>query len=306
MSRSVQLASLPMTRALVLGGGGPVGIGWEAGLLVGLRGNGVDVSKSDTVIGTSAGSVVGFTLASGDDLTQAIGDVGAAAGVEEGGPTSVDASEDLELLIAALAEAAAHPEAAEAVRARLGKTALAARTMDEERWLGMFSRFDGAAWPTSFSCTAVDTEDGKFQVWDKRSGVDARAAVASSCAVPGIFPPVTINGRRWMDGGVRDMLNADVAEGHDVVLAVSCTLLEVPEEFGLPALDAVMGATRSQLDRLRDGGSKVEVIVPGAEMLDISGYGLNLMDFSLAVVAYAAGIRQGESEAARLEGFWSS
>lgn len=295
-----------MTRALVLGGGGPVGIGWEAGLLVGLRGNGVDVATSDTIVGTSAGSVVGFTLASGDDLAHAIGDVGAAAEVQGGDTTATDASEDLELLISALAEAAADPEAAEAVRARLGETALAARTISEERWLGMFSRFDGAAWPKGFACTAVDTGDGNFQVWDERSGVDAQAAVASSCAVPGIFPPVTINGRRWMDGGVRDMLNADVAAGHDVVLAVSCTLLEVPEDFGMPALDAVMGATRAQLDRLRYDGSKVEVIVPGAEMLDISGFGLNLMDFTLAAAAYEAGIRQGESEASRLAGFWAS
>jgi NTE family protein len=49
-----------MTRALVLGGGGPVGIGWEAGLLVGLAQSGVDVGAADTIIGTSAGSVVGF------------------------------------------------------------------------------------------------------------------------------------------------------------------------------------------------------------------------------------------------------
>ena len=130
-------------------------------------------------------------------------------------------------------------------------------------------------------------------------------AVASSCAVPGVFPPVTINGRRWMDGGVRDILNADAAAGHDTVLAVSCTLLEIPEEFAMPALDAVMAATRSRLDRLRSDGSKVETIVPAEEMLEISGWGLNLMDFTRAGSAYEAGVRQGEAEAARLGGFWS-
>ena len=61
-----------MTRALVLGGGGPVGIGWEAGLLVGLARNGLDLRKADAVVGTSAGSVVGFTLASGGDLAAAM------------------------------------------------------------------------------------------------------------------------------------------------------------------------------------------------------------------------------------------
>jgi NTE family protein len=295
-----------MTRALVLGGGGPVGIGWEAGLLVGLERGGVEVTKADAVIGTSAGSVVGFTLASGQDLTQATQLVGAAGETQAGDPEAAEASEDLEVLISSLAEAAHDPDAAEAIRSRLGRTALAARTISEDTWLKMFDAFAGVPWPESFACTAVDTSDGRFQVWDRSSGVDVQHAVASSCAVPGIFPPVTINGHRWMDGGVRDMLNADTAAGHDVVLAVSCTLLELPEGFGMPALDAVMGATRAQLDRLRSDGSKVETIVPGDEMLEISGWGMNLMDFSRAAAAYQAGLRQGEAEASRLEGFWQS
>jgi hypothetical protein len=73
----------------------------------------------------------------------------------------------------------------------------------------------------------------------------------------------------------------------------------------MPALNAVMAATRSRLDRLRSDGSKVETIVPAEEMLEISGWGLNLMDFSLAESAYEAGVRQGEAEAARLGGLWS-
>jgi NTE family protein len=295
-----------MTRALVLGGGGPVGIGWEAGLLVGLERGGVEVDQADAVIGTSAGSVVGFTLASGGDLSAATDLVGAAGDMQTGDPEAAEASEDLEMLISALAEAASAPDAAEAVRARLGQTALAARTISEDRWLAMFESFAGADWPESFACTAVDTADGRFQVWDCRSGVSLQLAVASSCAVPGIFPPVTIKEHRWMDGGVRDMLNADVAAGHAVVLAVSCIPLEIPEGFGMPALDAVLGATLAQLDRLRSDGSKVETIVPGDEMLEISGWGLNLMDFTRAAAAYEAGVRQGKAEAARLAGFWAS
>ena len=297
-----------MTRALVLGGGGPVGIGWEAGLLVGLARGGVKVDRADAVIGTSAGSVVGFTLASGSDLSQATTLIGAARQMQSADPSATDAAdaaEDLEQLIATLAEAASNPSEAEPVRAKLGRIALEASTISEESWLSMFGTFAGAKWPDSFACTAVATDDGGFQVWDRSSGVDVQLAVASSCAVPGVFPPVTINGRRWMDGGVRDILNADAAAGHDAVLAVSCTLLEIPEEFAMPALDAVMAATRSRLDRLRSDGSKVETIVPSEEMLEISGWGLNLMDFTRAESAYEAGVRQGEAEAARLGGFWS-
>jgi NTE family protein len=141
-------------------------------------------------------------------------------------------------------------------------------------------------------------------VWDRVAGVDPQLAIASSCAVPGVFPPVTIGDARWMDGGGRDILNADVAAGHGVVLAVSCLLLEIPPEFSTPAFDALLAATRAQIDFLRDGGSAVETIVPGLEMLDVSGAGANLMDFTRAGDAYEAGLRQGKVEAARLADFW--
>jgi NTE family protein len=295
-----------MTRALVLGGGGPVGIGWEAGLLVGLARGGVDPDAADAVIGTSAGSVVGCTLTSGGDLTQATALVGAGEAVAGADPAVAASDQGLEQLMATVAQAAGDPARAEALRAGLGQLALAAATISDDEWLQMFSFFAGISWPDRFSCTAVDVATGRFKVWMAADGVDVQHAVASSCAVPCIFPPVAIAGTRWMDGGVRDMVNADVAAGHETVLAVSCTLLELPPELSMPAFDAVFAATRAQLDRLRDGGSKVETIVPGAEMLEVSGWGLELMNFERTTAAYEAGVRQGEEEAARLSGFWTT
>jgi NTE family protein len=295
-----------MTRALVLGGGGPVGIGWEAGLLVGLAENGLDMKKADAVIGTSAGSVVGFMLASGTDLSGAASFVEGADTSPSPTPTpaAANAQEQVDQLIAALSEAAASPERAEEVRAELGRMALAAETMSEAQWLDMFGTFTGAEWPPVFSCTAVNTTNGSFRVWDKASGVEPQLAIASSCAVPGVFPPVTIGESRWMDGGGRDILNADVASGHDVVLAVSCILLELPPGLSIPAFDALLAATRAQLDSLRGGGSRLETIVPGPEMLEVSGAGANLMDFTRIGDAYEAGLHQGRDEAARLAPFW--
>ena len=52
------------TKALVLGGGGPTGMGWETGVLLGLQEGGVDVSDAALVVGTSAGSTVGAYLTS--------------------------------------------------------------------------------------------------------------------------------------------------------------------------------------------------------------------------------------------------
>src|SRR6185437_101399 len=55
-------------RALVMGGGGIVGIAWETGILKGLLGGGVDPSAADLVIGTSAGATVGAQVAAGADF----------------------------------------------------------------------------------------------------------------------------------------------------------------------------------------------------------------------------------------------
>ena len=282
-----------------------MGVGWEAGLLVGLRRGGVDAGAADAVIGTSAGSIVGCTLASGGDLTQAPALVGTDSAVAAADPAVAAAGPGLEQLMATVAQAATDPANAETLRAGLGRLALAAPTIGEDVWLEMFSFFAATPWPNRFACTAVEAETGRYKVWTADDGVDVQRAVASSCAVPLIFPPVTIGDGRWMDGGVRDILNPDAAAGHQTVLAVSCTLLEIPPEFSMPEFDAVFGATRAQLDRLREGGSKVEVIVPGAEMLEVSGWGLELMNFSRVGAAYDAGVRQGEEEAARISGFWA-
>ena len=66
-----------------------------------------------------------------------------------------------------------------------------------------------------------------LQVLDASSGATLERAVTSSAAIPGVWPLITIKGERWIDGGVRSMLNADLATGCDVVIVVSCFALEV-------------------------------------------------------------------------------
>lgn len=292
-----------MSRALVLGGGGPVGIGWEAGLVVGLRDAGVALDEADFIVGTSAGSVVGAQLAAGADLSTAV-DLLAASTGEVDPAMNQAAVEGLQQLTAIVAEAVAAGGATDEIRAKLGRLALDSTTISEDDYLSLFAYLTGDEWPARFACTAVDTANGAFRLWDQAADVELARAVASSCAVPTIYPPVTINGTRYMDGGMRDMLNADAGAGHATVLAVSCTLLELPAGLADPTIEAMLAASRAQIDSLRTGGSKVEAVVPGEEFLEVSGWGLNLMDFTQAAAAYEAGVRQGALEAKRLEGFW--
>jgi len=71
-----------------------------------------------------------------------------------------------------------------------------------------------------FAAVAVDVAAGKAVVF--RNGPVA-PAVHASCAIPGVFVPVTIGGRTYVDGGVMNPVPADVARsmGADVVVAVA-------------------------------------------------------------------------------------
>lgn len=295
-------------RALVLGGGGPVGVGWETGLAAGLAAAGVELTRADTVIGTSAGSITGAYLAGGTDPTQLAGEVADiftrsvdGTGVDKVPTAGLAAVMDL--LIGAVADTndGTPPERL----ARVGSVALEAETIDEDAFVdALASELGGRPWPSGFSCTAVDTATGELVVWDAEAGVPLERAVASSCSVPGIYPPITINGSRYMDGGVRSPLNADLAAGHEAVVVVSVMPLELPPGFEDARFQRFFDAQRGEIEGLRAGGARVEVIAPDDEFLGVSGYGMSLMDFDLVTAAVEAGFRLGSAEAGRIATVW--
>src|SRR5262249_4869400 len=98
-------------------------------------------------------------------------------------------------------------------RQQMGKVARRAETVDEAtRRAVIAGRLPSHEWPErDLKVTAVDVETGEFVVFDRHSGVGLVDAVAASCAVPAAWPPVTINGRRFMDGGLRSPSNVDLA-----------------------------------------------------------------------------------------------
>jgi NTE family protein len=286
-----------MTRALVLGGGGPVGIAWEAGLVVGFAQCGVDLAAADRIIGTSAGSNVGAQLALGHDLAANMAahlDAGEARPGPPAGSNESMASR-LGALMEAMANAAGIEGTPEEARAFIGRFALDADTGPEEDFIALFGEVTSPEWPPAFACTAIDATTGEFVVWNQDSGVDLQRAVASSCSVPGIFPPITIDGARYVDGGIRSALNADLASGHDRVLVVSCM------SSGTPGMDIV-----GEVAGLRNSGATVELIEPDDTFVEVTGGGMFLMDSSRMPAAYAAGQALAEAEADRVRAVWTA
>jgi NTE family protein len=295
-----------MSRALVLGGGGPVGIGWEAGLVLGLADGGVDLARADQVVGTSAGSVVGAHLRLGTDMVvYAKGHTEAAARGDSDVPTAADIPpEQLAAFVNVVSDAfrASGPEEG---RSLIGRYALGARTVvNDERFLSYFAELADRPWPAGFTCTAVETTTGRFTTWSSESGVELQRAVASSCAVPGIFPPVPIAGRRYMDGGMRSGINADMAKGHDVALVVAVVAHVLPPGMSDPRVELMATRQQAELDDLAASGTAVELVGPDAELLELTAWGLGLMDTSRAAAAFELGRRRGQQEAPRLLDSW--
>jgi NTE family protein len=207
-------------RALVLGGGGIAGIAWITGLLLGLREKGVDLrATSGMLIGTSAGATVAAQIAGNIPL-------------EELFERQVDPAKQVQ-------ELAAKPQLFEALMTslpvffkladpvertlRIGDMAVNTTTVPEAaRRAVIAARLPAHDWPErALKIVAVDIETGKPRIFDRLSGVSLLDAVAASCAVPGIWPAVTIDGRRYMDGGIRSMDNADLAAGSVTVIVIS-------------------------------------------------------------------------------------
>ncbi len=141
---------------------------------------------------------------------------------------------------------------------------------------------------------AVDTETGEEYIIDRESGVSLVDAVAASCAVPGIWPPVTIAGRRYMDGGVRSATNADLARGSDRVLILN-PLGANANYFG--------AGTASEAAALEREGSQVLVIAPDAA--SATAIGLNPLDPATREPSALAGRTQGCELAVSVAALWS-
>jgi NTE family protein len=275
-------------RALVLGGGGITGIAWMLGLVTGLAERGIDLRGADDVIGTSAGSVVGAQLATGVDLDERY----AAQLADASGETAaVLGRGTLVRFVLAALTGGRDPQAA---RARIGRVALRASTMPEsERIAVIGARLPVKEWPgRSLRVTAIDAHDGAFRVLDRSSGVPLVHAVAASCAVPGVYPPVTVGATRLVDGGMRSPVNADLAAGAARVVV----LAPIPRGLGRGT-----GVGR-QVEELRAGGARVALVTPDHDA--IAAIGRNVLDPARRAGSARAGRAQAAAVADTVRDVW--
>jgi NTE family protein len=271
-------------RALVLGGGGITGIAWELGLLTGLRRLGADVTDADLIVGTSAGAYVGALLATGVDLDEAVDD---AQKIE----IELSPRIDMGLMAQGLAVLTDRTLSPLEVRRRLGALARQAPLGDDKVHVARFAdalpRHD---WPSSprLILTGIDTGTGELAAWDDTDRVPLAAAVAASCALPGVFPPVQVGSSYYMDGGVRSVTNTDLATGADaiVVIAPTAGMFRASPAEELAARGAPRGRVIAPDDAAREA------------------IGPNILDPQRRGPALQAGIAQSAAVAAAVAEAW--
>jgi NTE family protein len=294
-----------MNVGVILGGGGEVGIAWETGVLAALEAAaGLDVHTASVIVGTSAGAVVGASIATGKNLKEMYeaelsGDVESPTPPEYGDPLTRG-----DILFTGPAKIS--PEVAGLLMNKegtpqdqakaLGAAALRTKTLvDQARYTARFAEVLGTnEWPDfDFRPTAADGISGETVLWQKSHGIDFATAVASSLAVPGFFPPVRFGEGAYIDGA-RDAFSPQLVKekGLDAILFVGLWLPILANN----EVDA--------LTKLTGQGIRVESITGGKTIHE--EYGNRLVDFAVRPQAARLGYEDGQEAAERVRALLSA
>jgi NTE family protein len=275
-----------MSFALVLAGGGVAGIAWEIGVLRGLQDAGVDVLGASVIVGTSAGATVAAQITGGATLGELVDQQLSES------TTEIDPGVDMAALSELFAEAVGNASSPLDARKRMGALALAAETVPESvRRAVIAARLPSPQWPViPIVLSSVDAKSGEVVAFTKDSGVDLVDAVAASCAVPGVWPPTTINGRRYIDGGV--------ASGTHVPLAGSVDHLLVLTPLGT---DGPLGASLD--DELAALDPKANALILGPDEATIEAIGGDPLNPATRGPSVRAGLDVGRDAASQVARF---
>ncbi|OBB86137.1 patatin [Mycobacterium colombiense] len=282
-------------RALVLAGGGIAGIAWETGVLRGIADESAAAARllteSDVLVGTSAGSAVAAQLSSGHTLDELFDRQVAESSAEI--DSGVDVETITELFLTALGEP--YEDTLDRTRQqmqRIGAVALATKTVPAPVRRDVIARrLPSHDWPDSeLRLTAIDVETGELTVFDRDSGVDLVDAVAASCAVPGAWPPVTIAGRHYMDGGVASSVNLAVAADCATAVVLVPSGVDAPSPFGAGPAAEVSAFPGAAFAIFADADS-------------LAAFGPNALDPGCRIPSALAGREQGRREAAAIARF---
>jgi NTE family protein len=275
---------------LVLGGGGVAGIAWEIGILARMAELEIDLAAdAELVVGTSAGACVGVLVTgqSGYDKLTATQRLPVSQ-TRERIPDF-----DLNLLVEIFGLMTSVQDDPAGARREIGALAMATKTVPEDERREIIAwRMPNNEWPARrLVITAVDAETGERVTFDASSAVSLVDAVAASCAVPGIWPPVTIGGKRYIDGGVYSTTNVDLAQGYDRTVVLR---------------PVAMGPNDDDGERAEATNLSRPPLIIAADAESLAAFGPNLLDPASRGAALDAGMLQADEVATDVRQYWTS
>ncbi len=289
-------------RGLVLGAGGVLGAAWTVGALNAVKAVlGIDARESDIIVGTSSGSIIGSILGEGYSPEQMLAHQRGVA--EDSGPLA-DFSWDHDRSSGGRRPRFAVTPIPGSVRIlrsgvplwlRMPPTAVmsailprGSRSMANVGTLIEDLVPDGQ-WSTHDNVwvVAMDFDHGRRVVLGRLDSPPASLAqaVMASCAIPGWFSPVTIDGVRYVDGGACSVTSADVLVGREldeVIVLAPMVSFDISKSNGVLERaerlwrSAATRRCRREVQKLRASGVRVTVLAPGGE--DLAVMGGNSMD----------------------------
>lgn len=280
-----------MNLGLVLGAGGTLGEAFHRGVVRAMGDRGLDAAGAQVAVGTSAGSIVAARLR----REAGAGPVRPLTQRPRRGRLVPDRTQALALL--------SRPR--QALNAALLLPALANGRIPTTLLTDAMRREHGSAWPEAATWIVAVRRDNGSRVVFGRPGepvTDVASAVAASCAIPGYFQAVDIDGVTYVDGGVHSPTNADLLAPVDLDTVVVSSPMSVHPRQARARLDLPLRLLfhqylRSEVWSLRRRGDRVVTVEPDAAVLEVMG--VNLMNGSRAREveqrAYALAMRRLDS-----------
>jgi NTE family protein len=228
-----------MSTAFVLGGGGLLGA-HEVGMLRALAEAGI---RPDIVVGTSIGAVNGAFVAADPE-----GAAERLTGLWRGEAIRALFSETVFGRAVRLAQSGTHLHAIEPLRTQLASTL----QVDDFKNLKL-----------PFHCVAASIEDATARWFSVGPLVPA---VMASCAVPGLLPPVEIDGAHYFDGGLVHSIPVGraVALGADTVYVLQVGRIESP--LPVPAKPWEVGLVAFEIARRHRFHEEMSSLPPGVRV----------------------------------------
>ena len=256
-----------MSFGLVLGAGGSAGEAFHRGVLRAMTDFGLDARRAEVVVGTSAGSIVAATVRRYP-----------RPGTPR--PRQQPRSGRMPRRTAGLAALRRPRQLLNAVL--MAPEFTTGRTSVEFLREGLADKYH--QWPEAeLYVVAVRRRDGRRVAFGApgEPRPDVGSAVAASCAIPGLYSPIEIDGVAYVDGGIHSPTNADLLAGHRLDLVVISSPMSVrPRSVG-PRLDVGLrllchGYLREEVWVLRRRGTRVVAVEPDRAVLRAAG--LNPLD----------------------------